>query len=89
MKKLILLCTILLSSTYILSNPIEDREYCQICRACDKIAEQFASMGAMSSPAFHTHLFYALKNVGTPAAYRALKDQIESGRIPKHYLAKW
>lgn len=67
----------------------DQAEYNRLMRECDRIAEYFSSMGAQQSSAFHNAIFQHLKDVGTPAAFRALQAQVSAGRVPTSYLQQF
>lgn len=51
-----------------------------------RINEYFSSLGARNSSSRHGAVFGYLKQLGTSAAVRVLKQLIKNGDLPKHFL---
>jgi hypothetical protein len=64
----------------------EDAEMTQINKEIAKINNYFASMGAYSSSARTGAIFQYLKDKGTPASLKVLKQLIKSGDLPESFL---
>jgi hypothetical protein len=64
----------------------ETRETRQIMDHIMQINEYFAGIGAKRSSAREGMIFQYLKNLGTPVAFKVLKQLVEQGQLPKHFL---
>lgn len=64
----------------------EEQEIRDISLAIAQINEYFAGLGARRSSAREGAIFSYLKNRGTPAAFKVLKQLVQSGDLPKNFL---
>lgn len=51
-----------------------------------QINEYFTALGARNSSARHGAIYGYLKRIGTPTAMKVLKQIINNGDLPKHFL---
>ena len=64
----------------------EQKEYERISAECSRITEYYVGMGALRSSSYPNAIFQYLKNIGTPASLRVLKEYINRGLLPKSFL---